>query len=298
MKLTRADRVLFSTMENDRWFVFLIAVIRSWIGRHTWAIVMNVDSNLRRLTVKSFLNLMVYRVLTLLDRVHMISILPHYLNPRLTRFTNQWMYDPQYWDLAKTIERKSLPTTELSEQVVLDAGARPILIFIGSPSRRKGFDFLYDTLQSAPDLRCLLHIVVAGQSDRPYESMLDDIRRWGGTVVDRYLSDDEIISLSNQATCAWACYHPSYDSSSGICGRAMQLTSAVLVRKNSLIERIAAHLDYPVYSCSFDITEEAVEILRLMITEFQNNTFLAPSDIAFRCRQDSTDCLRGIQQVN
>ncbi len=55
-------------------------------------------------------------------------------------------------------------------------------------------------------------------------------------MLDRFLSDDELLSLFKLADMAWCCYPVQRDMSSGIFGRCWQIGVIPVVRQGSLLE--------------------------------------------------------------
>lgn len=286
VKLLRAKYLLFSTMENDRWFFLFIAVARSFMSRDTSAIVMNVDVCFRGGGAKRFLAKLAYGLPTFMGNIHMISILPFYLNEKYRRLSNDWIYDPQFWDIKEQIEYEKLPITEISEQIKKRSEGKPILLYLGKPSEHKGFDFLLKILRAESSLASDFFIVVSGKAEDA-QRKIEDIKALGIFVVDRYLTDDEVLSLKKVSTCLWAVYHPKYNSSSGVFGRAMQLSKYVCVRRGSILDQIAKNLNYPVNQCEFDNVKDATKMLKNVAQNIGQSRQVFPADIAARCREAS-----------
>jgi glycosyltransferase involved in cell wall biosynthesis len=259
--LLAADAVLFATLEDDVVFFSAVAMLRAVLGRHTVAIFMNPRVCFIRGSIKSKARRHVFRFLKRLQSVTLLSIMPFYLDQRFASVADDWIYDPQFWDFDNRIENADWPDSSLAHDVKRKAQGRPILLFLGGPSFMKGFPFLAEILRAAPAITERLMIVVAGKIPEDQRRSAELVSGAGGLVIDRYLTDDEVVSTKRCATCLWACYHPSYDSSSGLFGRAMQLGKQVIVRRGSYVDAIAAHLEYPVHRCAFDDVEEGVAIL-------------------------------------
>lgn len=286
--LLAADAVLFATLEDDIAFFFAVAILRAVLGRHTVAIFMSP----RRCFTPGFYSVVrrhAFRFLKRLRRVTLLSILPFYLDRRFASVADDWIYDPQFWDLDSRIENADWPDSALAQDVKRKAQGRPILLFLGGPSVMKGFPFLAKILQAKPAITDRLMIVVAGKVPADQKRFAELVSEAGGLMIDRYLTDDEVLSAKLCATCLWACYDPSYDSSSGLFGRAMQLGKQAIVRRESHIDSIASHLNYPVHRCAFGDIDEGVAIL-MKIGEA--NTQPQSDGIAMTCRDQSVARLR------
>ena len=235
--LMRADGVVFSTYEESALFATAVSALRSFHGRSTTIIVMNPARVLTGGGVEHRLKGIVLRLLRSLPRVTTLSIIPAYIDDRLAALTSDWIYDPQFWDLgvADGDEPHNLRT-------VLPLGVRAkgkrVLLYLGSASSHKGFEFLVAFLESGSLHNSDWVCIAAGRSSSSIRPLVQRFEEAGGVLIDRYLSEAEVLGLKKSASCLWAVYAPTYDSSSGIFGRALQLGKPVLVRQGSIIHRI------------------------------------------------------------
>ncbi|MGX9117700.1 hypothetical protein ACWTU6_13595 [Mesorhizobium sp. BHbsci] len=287
--LLTADAVLFATLEDDIAFFFAVAILRAVLGRNTVAIFMSPRLCFIGGFIKTTVRRHAFRFLKRLRSVTLLSILPFYLDRRFASVADDWIYDPQFWDLDSKIENADWPDSALAQDVKRKARGRPILLFLGGPSVMKGFPFLAKILQAKPAITHRLMIVVAGKVPADQKRFAELVSEAGGLVIDRYLTDDEVLSAKLCATCLWACYDPSYDSSSGLFGRAMQLGKQVIVRRGSNVDTIASHLKYPVHRCAFDDIEEGAAILMKIS---QADAQPQSDNITMTCRDQSVARLR------
>jgi hypothetical protein len=128
-----------------------------------------------------------------------------------------------------------LPETELSRRVKRESEGRKIMIFIGMANYIKGFPELVETAQREHES---LLVVVAGRVAQEYADEVALLRRLGMIVEDRYVSDDEVLSLYNVADYAWCRYAPEYDQASGVFGRAIQTGVMPVVRTGSVVHQL------------------------------------------------------------
>ena len=78
-------------------------------------------------------------------------------------------------------------------------------------------------------------------------------------MIDKRLSESEVLLLQNKCNILWACYVPTFDQSSGICGRALQLDKTVIVRKNSVAEKQINKYTKNIINTEYDNIEELWE---------------------------------------
>ncbi|WP_287375467.1 hypothetical protein [Mesorhizobium sp.] len=133
----------------------------------------------------------------------------------------------------------SIETSQLSRDVLTAAGGRAILCFLGSVRKSKGFRFLVDIVSDHPDLVKDVFVVAVGSVDPASGGDCARLISAGGMVVDRFVSDDELLSLYKTCDLAWCCYEPEYDQASGVFGRSVQLGARPIIRKGSYLEKYA-----------------------------------------------------------
>jgi hypothetical protein len=83
----------------------------------------------------------------------------------------------------------------------------------------------------------------------------------GGILIDRFISDDEIIALYRHAALVWAVYAPTYDQASGIAGRAYQFGIPIAVRHGSHMNNLLAALEHPAIAVPFGDKTTASTVL-------------------------------------
>lgn len=128
-----------------------------------------------------------------------------------------------------------LPETELSRRVAAAANGRKVMIFIGAGNRIKGFDaFAAEALAQRDSVLS----VVAGRVAPEKADEAQRLAAAGMIVEDRFVTDDEILSLYRVASFAWCRYAPEYDQASGVFGRALQTGVQPMVRESSVLERL------------------------------------------------------------
>lgn len=234
-KLVSARRVLFATVDTDYIGFIAVALIRAALLKPTVGLLLRPLQCFRTERAIVYpLKRRVFRWLCQIHKIRMLSIIPHDLHPELSEISSGWIHDPQMWDLWVN-GPPELPETDLSRRVCKKRGDRKVMIFVGAASSNKGFAELL--LRAKRDVGTTL-IVVAGSVPPKFQAAADELRDMGMIVEDRYVSDDEILSLYSVADFAWCRYAPSYDQASGIFGRAFQTGVEPIVREGSFIEKV------------------------------------------------------------
>ena len=236
-RLARAPDVFFATIDADYGAFALIAILRALQRKPTTGLFLRPLQCFRtERPVVYRLKRLAFRWLCRLPRLRILSIIPHDLHPELREVSHDWIHDPQLWDLWVD-GPPILPETELSRRVEAARNGRKVLIFIGAANRIKGFDEL---IEWARRDHATLLVVVAGKVTEPYQPAADELRRLGMIVEDRYVTDEEILSLYKVADLAWCRYAPDYDQASGVFGRAVQTGVEPVVREGSLSAKLIA----------------------------------------------------------
>lgn len=183
-------------------------------------------------------------ILTLLKRVvriQTLAITPFSAEPALARVADGWIYDPQLWDLTDD----TVDPTALTEAVRSSASGRAVVVALGAQNAGKGFDAFCRLWVDSEALRARYLFVSAGKVVPELAAEATAFQRAGGMLVDRFVTDEELLGLYGTSDLVWACYSPRYDQASGIFGRAFQFGVPVAVRDGSQVQRMAADLGHP-----------------------------------------------------
>lgn len=233
--------VVFATIEDSFLFFVACSMIRSTFGKKTIGISLEAGDTAKSSSVKSSIKNI---LLSLLDKSvgsRIYTIIPQFINPGNPHSNADWIYDPAFWDLCvkgtlDTIGRipdaKSLLPAALG-----DKGS--IILYLGSIDPRKGFGYYVDFVQLSKDKGYDFRFIAAGYCGpgaRP-----QDIARYvdlGGVLLNRRLTEEEVLFLQSISDIFWAHYHPSFDQSSGVAGRGFQLGKTLIVREGSIAEKL------------------------------------------------------------
>lgn len=234
------EPVFFMMVEENFALFAAVATLRSAFGRRTVGLLFRPLPALRGTGMRLALKRRVLGLLKRLPPVSTLTILPFSVEPDFARIADGWIYDPQLWDLTER-ERKIGTPPMASDSYLAGlhgaAGGRRIIAAVGRMDRAKGFDTFARAYSRSAELRAASLFVSCG---RIKTEIADDgaaLTRAGGVVVDREISDDELLEAYAAADAVWCCYAPDYDQASGVLGRAVQLGVPAIVRAGSLIER-------------------------------------------------------------
>jgi hypothetical protein len=237
-----------------------VAVVRSLLRRRTVGFMFRPGQCFTPRSPRHTLKRTVFRVVSKLPATHVLTLLPHDVDPRFDRISSGWIFDPQLWDLG-THDSCRPQSTPLQDEIRASAGGRRILLALGDQNRLKGFDLLTRVLQSATFPVERIAAVVAGPVAPECRDMMNAFVSAGGLLYDRRLTDDEFLGLYFDANLIWNCYAPDYDQASGIFGRAFQVGVPSVVRAGSYLVKLAEHLGHPIVQIDPTDATSAAEVI-------------------------------------
>lgn len=242
------DPLLVLMIEESFVSFVRIALGRAFRGRSTAGLLFGGAGLVNNGGVRAILKRCGLRLLTLIPSVTVLAITPFAVVPGLEKLADGWIYDPQLWD----VESVPAGSSSLAADVRKVAAGRTVVAALGRQGAEKGFDRFVRLWRSRPDLRERCLFVSAGNVDDDLQPEAEAFRDAGGYLVDRFISDGELMSLYGVCDMVWAVYDPIYDQSSGVMGRAIQLGRPAVVRWGSQIHDLARHLDVPVVAARWD----------------------------------------------
>lgn len=238
-RLISSPNVFFATIDDDYLGFVSVAIVRSILRKPTIGLFLRPLQCFRTerpiiYPIKRF----VFRNLLRLPRLRLLAIIPHDIRPELAEVSHDWIHDPQMWDLWLD-GLPLLPDTELSQRIDAAREGRKVMVFIGGINLRKGFDMFLARAEA--DAGSLLY-VSAGRVSPECAPFAARLKKLGMMVEDRFVTDDEILSLYKVANYAWCYYAPDYDQASGVFGRALQTGIEPVVREGSVLSDYIASL--------------------------------------------------------
>jgi hypothetical protein len=258
------------------------AAARSFMGRATIGLFFRPGDCFIAGSFKATVRRTLFRFVSRLPHVHILSILPPEVLPRLREVATDWIYDPQLWDLGYLNEASAEPSRQIVDQLTAVSRGRRFLIALGTQSKGKGFDYLVDIWCASARLREKYIFVVAGRLAAPSAAQAKRFVDHGGVLVNERIANSDLLYLYERADIIWSCYAEEYDQSSGIHGRAVQLGIPVLVRNDSCIDRLGKLLGYP----SLGLPGEAAAAAAEQILAWQ------PGTVDAGRRKETADMMR------
>lgn len=199
-----------------------LVVFRSLLGRPTVFLSVRTE-DLLNIRFKSRIKHLLIRFLIRLRRTSYVSI--HYpgLKHLEGRCITKCIYDPQLWDLPHLTSKKKSPD-EL-------AGATGYLLVLGALNEKRCKDELIANLDSLQAVK----VVFAGRMNAEDKKKVETFPNV--ILINRYVTDAEILGLYANAGIVYAYYDKSVNRPSGIFGRSLQLGLPVIVRKGGYLDK-------------------------------------------------------------
>lgn len=248
---------LFLMVEEGFAGYVVAALWRALLGRRTVGLLFRgreaVLGDSSRLRLKRY----VLGGLRRVPHVTTLSIVPFAVDRRLATVADDWIDDPQLWDL----EDNAPESTPLSEAVHAAAGTRGIVVSLGAQKAAKGFDFFTRAWLEVPELRRQWLFVAAGKVAEPESQAAMLFEAEGGYLVDRFITNAELHSLYRVADVVWGIYAPFYDQASGIFGRAVQYDVPILLRRGSAVETYGRELGVRQAAVDYGVVSQLVPAL-------------------------------------
>lgn len=212
---------------------YLLSWARALRGRRTVGLLFRSQEILEARSLRHRIKAAMLRLTRLVPRTAILTIVPHALLPNIGAYSRDWIDDPQLWDLPY------LPVcdqpTPLSERVVAEARGRPVILVAGVLSKIKGLEMILD-LAGDDAFASRYCLAIAGKLVGD-DGAAAKLQGFDCVLENRYISDDELLSLYRVSRFVWTAYHPDYDQASGVFGRAVQFGLVPIVREGSVIDR-------------------------------------------------------------
>lgn len=249
----------FFPMLDDNIPAFVGRVIRNIaFGKSTVGLFFRPMECFLKTHAKYPLKRLIFQTLRRLPNTRIITILPFAIDDRFHTVANDWIYDPQFWDLEyQPKEIRNGKDGQLSQTIRRLAGQRKVLVALGSQYRLKGFDFFSRIWSEQPEIRRHYLFVAAGSVAEECKKSAHCFVEAQGLLIDRYISDEDMFELYNTADAVWSCYPSDYNQSSGIFGRAFQFAKPSVIQEGTLLLRLAKTLQHPSLPLPFGDTHTA-----------------------------------------
>jgi hypothetical protein len=140
----------------------------------------------------------------------------------------QWLYDTEWWDLAIA------PLANVDAPLPKSLCSQTI-VYMGKALQRKGIAFFLQAAQESARRNMNLQFVIIGDTSTLSEEHRRSFEAASGTILPRTEDSARFVSFIRQADWVWCCYDPTWEASSGIFGRTLQLGTKSIVRKDSYL---------------------------------------------------------------
>jgi hypothetical protein len=251
-RLIRANTLIFSTLDDDMISFGVIALIRSVLRRPTVALFLRAEKCFESGKWHYKIKYLVFRLFHQFKTLKIVTISPFSSVPYYKKISTIGVFDPQYWDMHDGNKIHTPGVTDVSDFVRKYASGRRICCVLGALVADKGLSFIEDTLDRYPIISDRILFVFAGKAGEDVKNQLGRLVSKDALVIDRFISDSELLSLYSEADIIWACYEPHYNQASGVFGRAIQFEKLVIIRKGSIIEAFAKYEKFDYYSVEYD----------------------------------------------
>jgi hypothetical protein len=232
--------LLFLMVEESFLLYVLVALFRSLLGRRTVGLVFRAKDCVQSNSLKLKIKYVIMRVLKYIDNIKSLSIVPFFVYSEAERICDDWIYDFQFWDrdfLESMMDENEVSRT--MSKIKNAANGRKVICAVGKQDKSKGFDEFAKLYVESEELREKYLFVSGGKVSGIDDVLVQSFEDCGALLINRRISDSELVALYRASDIVWACYSPGYDQSSGILGRAIQYGKIVVVRCGSVIERLA-----------------------------------------------------------
>lgn len=244
---------IFLMIEENFFLFIILSIFRDVLKRKTVGLLFRPLPTLEGGSVRLRAKRIILRLINIRERTIILSIVPMPLDLRIKKIASSWIYDLQLWDISpeerSTFQKlRNGETVSESAQIMYNtlkeyARGRKIIVSLGAQSEQKGFAKLAD-LSEILDIDQWL-IVAAGAVDSSQDQEKRRIESNGNIVIDRFISDEEMLAAYAAADTVWCFYEPSYDQSSGILGRALQFGVPPIVREYSFSHKLCTREHIP-----------------------------------------------------
>jgi len=243
--MVSSSPVLFLMIEEAFALYVMVAIWRSLFGWRTVGLLFRPKPALYGASVRLQLKRGLLKILRRIPSVKTLSIVPATLDSRISEIADDWIYDFQLWDMGDVELDKfhdfssggvSGEAGKLLSQLSKSAAGRKLIVAVGTQDRSKGFDG-FAAFCSSPGVGDTWLCASGGKVRENCQGYKAEIEAAGGYVLDRFISDDELLALYAASSVVWCAYSEDYDQASGILGRAVQFGIPVIVREGSYSHR-------------------------------------------------------------
>ncbi|MDA9999690.1 hypothetical protein N9E53_01285 [Amylibacter sp.] len=272
MRALQCSTLRFSTIEDNSYLFFILALIRNIFGKKTSGLLLNPWAVFKKRSIKALFKKSVLMFFKRCKHITVICYVPYYLDDRYELISEDWIYDLEFWDLMLLEREKLLP---VQSEKVKD---KTSIYFLGAIAARKGINLLSFLKKNLTPQVGDIEFVIKGKIQGDTHAIRESLVWLNDCIEDKYLSDSEFIYYASKSTHLWCCYDPSYNSSSGILGRALQLNKVPIIRKGSSIDLIC---QYENLDCMRLVYEEHPSISKSFLRSLEEKPIAASANLKF-----------------
>ncbi len=238
-KLFKAKKLICSSCDSYFLKFITLSILRAAVKRHTIGIMIRPEKYVNQNDWRYLATFVLLHITLRIPHTKTISILPFNVEPKLSTLVDDWIFDPQFWDLSYLgLDPRIVdPPPELLNLKQKAAG-RLIIASLGKQDTLKGSDYFCQIYIANPELARDALFIMVGDC-----SCLDTVTvkafcKAGGVVINRFVSDEELLATYRIVDVIWTCYSLNYNQSSGIFGRAVQTGKPMIVRTDSYLQKL------------------------------------------------------------
>lgn len=243
--------VLFLAVEEALLLYVVVSLVRAALGRPTAGLLFRPVPIAASPRWRCRWKRAALRWLKRCRSAQTLTVLPFSVFPAFSTIADGWIYDVQLWDLTEE-ERKAVAALRAERQPV----ERPVLMAIGKQNICKGLDLFADIYARSAPLRACRQFIACGKVEPAAAEHAAVLREAGGVLVDRILSDGQLLGTYAGSDAVWCLYPRIGDHANGILGRAAQLGIPAVVRQGSIAHRLCIVENLPHIAASADEAAE------------------------------------------
>ncbi len=242
-----SKRPLLFLMIEEWFFLFVvISSLRAFFGLRTSGLTFRahlcISPSSYRLRIKRF----ILRKMKKSKFCRVLSITPFEIEPGLEDICAAYILDFQFWDKEFVISKYSKAQVESFDAQMLEAAAGRIIVSaVGKQNIDKGIDLFVNLYNDSESIRSSYCFLIGGKVDDIPAQSIEKFINLGGLVINRFISESELVSIYKASKYIWCCYSPNYNQSSGVLGRGIQFSNVVIVRDNSVSHKLCKKMNAP-----------------------------------------------------
>jgi len=249
----------FPTLDFDYPALLKSSFWSAFGGRKTVALLLRPQTCVRPTKPIHRIKQILFKLLRQVPNVSILVIVPFSVEPKLAIYADDWINDPQLWDLA-ILAPQVLQTHHNAQHSKLKK-----ITILGRLDREKGFEQFASLWIDNQAVRQAYQFVAAGVLDPSLAKLGARFSDAGGVLINERISDEHMFALYHESYAMWCAYDREYDQASGIFGRAFQLGVPTIITEGSMLHRHAEALCQHHLALSPDWLNNSTETARRIL---------------------------------